>query len=453
MKRNVVILYTAFGVSFGILFPLLASIWLMYQGRYPYGLNSFYIIQENNPLIWMIDSAPLFLGIFALVGGIRQARVLQLNKELNTHVIEQKQLSDQLTGLKEKLEYSVEKQLVELKAAAHVAREASAIHDLERLLEDTVNLISEQFGFYHAGIFLIDERDEYAILRAASSEGGKWMLARNHKLTVGKEGIVGYVAWKGEPRIALDVGEDAVFFNNPDLPQTRSEMALPLKARQRTIGVLDVQSTVAGAFTEEDVSILQTLADQLALAIDNAQLLTETQLTLKELDALNKRLITQAWRPYRSRFATAYKYDRLGVTPASDETETKRKPNQRLELKQPIQFQGQTIGLISLERDNDRPAWTSSETELFQTVVDQLGLALENVRVLEDMQHRTERERLISEISTRLWASADINTIVRTAVHEIGTSFEVSDAIIQLEIPSDHDSGSKNPLLIVEETL
>ena len=448
MKRNVALLYTAFGGLFGTLFPLLASIWLIYQGGHPYALNSFYLIQENNPLMWVIDTAPFFLGIFALMGGIRQARVLQLNQELNTHVSEQKQLSDQLTELKEKLELSVEKQLGELKAAAQVAREASAIHDLERLLEDTVNLISERFGFYHAGIFLIDERDEYAILRAASSEGGKWMLARNHKLPVGKVGIVGYVAWKGEPRIALDVGEDAVFFNNPDLPQTRSEMALPLKVRQRTIGVLDVQSTDAGAFTEEDISILQTLADQLALAIDNARLFTETQLTVKELDALNKRLVTQAWRPYQSRYTTAYKYDRLGVIPTGEGVETNSKTDQRHQLILPIQFRGQTIGSISLEREHDRPAWTSSETSLFKTVVDQLGLALENARVLEDMQHRTERERLISDISTRLWASADINTIVRTAVHEIGTSFEVSDAVIHLEIPSYHGTGSKQPLLI-----
>jgi len=443
VKIKVVVLYAVFGILFGTLFPLTAGLWLIYQGGFPFTINGFLAIQLNNPLMWMIDTAPFFLGLFALMGGVRQSRVLQLNEELNAHIIEQEKLSDQLAQLKEKLQLHVEKQLVELKAAADVAREASAIHDLDRLLEDTVNLISERFGFYHAGIFLIDERNEYAILCAASSEGGKWMLARNHKLAVGKVGIVGYVAWKGEPRIALDVGEDAVFFNNPDLPQTRSEMALPLKARQKTIGVLDVQSTQAGAFVEEDISILQTLADQLALAIDNARLFTETQLTVKELDELNKRLVTQAWRPYQAHNKSVFKYDRLGVKPVTETSPTRSHPGQSHQLTLPIQFRNQSIGSITLERAQDQAEWTASETDLFQTVINQLGLALENQRMLEDMQHRTEQEHLISDITARLWSSSDINTIVRTAAQEIGASFEVSNAVILLEIPTQYKADSK----------
>lgn len=438
MKLKVVVLYAVFGILFGTLFPLTAGLWLIYQSGFPFTINGFLAIQMNNPLMWMIDTAPLFLGLFALMGGIRQSRVLQLNEELNAHIIEQEKLSDQLAQLKEKLQLHVEKQLVELKAASDVAREASAIHDLDRLLEDTVNLISERFGFYHAGIFLIDERNEYAILCAASSEGGKWMLARNHKLSVGKVGIVGFVAWKGEPRIALDVGDDAVYFNNPDLPQTRSEMALPLKARQKTIGVLDVQSTQAGAFVEEDISILQTLADQLALAIDNARLLTETQLTVKELDELNKRLVTQAWRPYQAHNKSVFKYDRLGVKPVTGTSPTRSHPGESHQLSLPIQFRNQSIGSITLERTQNQAEWTASEIDLFKTVVNQLGLALENQRMLEDMQHRTEQEHLISDITARLWASSDINTILRTAAQEIGASFDISNAVIQLEIPTQY---------------
>jgi len=438
VKLKVVVLYAVFGILFGTLFPLTAGLWLIYQSGFPFTINGFLAIQMNNPLMWMIDTAPLFLGLFALMGGIRQSRVLQLNEELNAHIIEQEKLSDQLAQLKEKLQLHVEKQLVELKAASDVAREASAIHDLDRLLEDTVNLISERFGFYHSGIFLIDERNEYAILCAASSEGGKWMLARNHKLSVGKVGIVGFVAWKGEPRIALDVGDDAVYFNNPDLPQTRSEMALPLRARQKTIGVLDVQSTQAGAFVEEDISILQTLADQLALAIDNARLLTETQLTVKELDELNKRLVTQAWRPYQAHNKSVFKYDRLGVKPVTGTSPTRSHPGESHQLSLPIQFRNQSIGSITLERTQNQAEWTASEIDLFKTVVNQLGLALENQRMLEDMQHRTEQEHLISDITARLWASSDINTILRTAAQEIGASFEVSNAVIQLEIPTQY---------------
>jgi signal transduction protein with GAF and PtsI domain len=170
-----------------------------------------------------------------------------------------------------------ERRAVQLRAAAEVARDAAAILDLNQLLDETVELISKQFGFYHAGVFLVDEKGEYAILRAASSEGGHRMLQRDHKLPVGKVGIVGYVTATGEPRIALDVEEDAVHFVNPELPDTRSEMALPLRVRNRVIGALDVQSVHEGAFSDEDVTTLQTMADQLATAIENARLLDQAR--------------------------------------------------------------------------------------------------------------------------------------------------------------------------------
>jgi len=170
-----------------------------------------------------------------------------------------------------------QRRATQLATAAAVARDATAILDVDHLLDQAVHLISEQFGFYHAGVFLLDEHDEYAILQAASSEGGRRMLERGHKLRVGEVGIVGYVASTGEPRIALDVGQDATHFANPDLPDTRSEMALPLKVQERVVGVLDVQSTHEAAFSEDDVAVLQTMADQLATAIANARLFEQAQ--------------------------------------------------------------------------------------------------------------------------------------------------------------------------------
>jgi GAF domain-containing protein len=170
-----------------------------------------------------------------------------------------------------------QRRATQLATAAAVARDATAILDVDHLLDETMDLISKQFGFYHAGVFLLDERDEYAVLQAASSEGGRRMLERGHKLRVGEIGIVGYVASTGEPRVALDVGEDTAHFAHPDLPNTRSEMALPLKVQDRVIGVLDVQSTQEAAFSEDDVAVLQTMADQLATAIANARLFEQVQ--------------------------------------------------------------------------------------------------------------------------------------------------------------------------------
>jgi GAF domain-containing protein/HAMP domain-containing protein len=178
-----------------------------------------------------------------------------------------------LSMLYRSLEERVELRTRQIRTAAEVARDAAVIRNADDLLDATVNLISARFGHYHAAVFLVDEKGEEASLRAASSPGGKRMLARGHKLAVGKVGLVGFVTGTGKPRIALDVGADATHFANPDLPKTRSELALPLRAGERVIGALDVQSTEPNAFDENDVVVLQTMADQVAIALENARLL------------------------------------------------------------------------------------------------------------------------------------------------------------------------------------
>ncbi|MEX2030429.1 MAG: GAF domain-containing protein [Anaerolineales bacterium] len=184
-------------------------------------------------------------------------------------------MADELSGFYTTLEKRVEDRTRQIRTAADVAKEAAAIRNVDQLLSQTVNVISARFGFYHAGVFLLDGAGEFAVLRAASSPGGKRLLARGHKLPVGKVGLVGYVTGTGNPRVALDVGSDAVHFANPELPDTRSELALPLRAGEQLIGALDVQTVEPNGFGEEDVLVLQTMADQLAVAIENARLLEE----------------------------------------------------------------------------------------------------------------------------------------------------------------------------------
>ncbi|MBC8503749.1 MAG: GAF domain-containing protein, partial [Chloroflexi bacterium] len=173
---------------------------------------------------------------------------------------------------------------MQLETAAEVGRSAAQIRDLDTLLLKVTHLISERFGFYHVGVFLLDERKEFAVMREANSAGGQRMLAENHLLRIGKEGMVGHVAESRKPRIALDVGEDAVYFNNPHLGKTRSEIALPLIAGEELLGVLDVQCEEQAAFSQQDIATLQVLADQVALAIQNAFLFDKMQVLLLDLE-------------------------------------------------------------------------------------------------------------------------------------------------------------------------
>ncbi len=197
------------------------------------------------------------------------------------------QLSSELNQTLKGLEKTVaERTLIlqrrarQLQAAADVGRIAVTIRDLDILLPEATRLISIRFDVYHVGIFLIDEIGEFAILKASNSEGGKRMLQEQYRLKVGTQGLVGYVASHGEPRISQDVGTDTIHHKNPHLPQTQSEIALPLGVGGVMLGVLDVQSTRPGAFTDEDASILQIMADQVATAIDNARLLDENRKAL-----------------------------------------------------------------------------------------------------------------------------------------------------------------------------
>jgi len=323
----------------------------------------------------------------------------------------------------------IQRRSIQMTTAAHVARDAAAMLEPHELLTKVVNLISEQFMFYHAGIFLIDSAGEYAVLQAANSEGGQRMLARGHKLKTGQVGIVGHVAATGEPRIALDVGEDAVYFDNPDLPGTRSELALPLKVQDQVIGVLDVQSTQEKAFTQEDVEILQILADQIALAIKNAQLLLDSQQALQNMEALYGRQARQSWRMHQKNLA--YSYNRVSVEPVPARDLTGTEQNDRT-LSLPLTFREQVLGHIYLRREDEQEPWSQEDITLAEQAVSQIALALENARLLQEAQRMASREQQINLISTKVRSSTHAETILQNTIRELGKTLGTSRTFIQL---------------------
>ena len=222
------------------------------------------------------------------------------------------QMTAQLRDLIGSLETRVEARTAQLSASAEVARAASSILNPHELLQATVDLIRERFGHYYAGVFLVDEEGRSAVLRAGTGEAGQTMLSRGHKFEVGSQSMVGWVCANRQARIALDVGQDAVRFANPLLPDTRSEIALPLQAGGRILGVLDVQSERQAAFDENDIAVLQGMADQIAVALENARLFTQTQATLSE----NERLLSQVETALQE--ATALHEAGQAISTASD---------------------------------------------------------------------------------------------------------------------------------------
>jgi len=342
-----------------------------------------------------------------------------------------------------------ERRATQLTASAQVAHAASQVRDLGQLLPQVTHLISQAFGYYHVGIFIVDEAGRFAVLRAANSEGGQRMLARSHKLAVGKEGIVGYVTGTGQPRIALDVGADAVHFENPDLPQTRSEMALPLRVGERTFGALDVQSTQGAAFAEEDVAVLSTLADQIAIAIENARLFTQTQAALQEAEEAQRRYVRQEWEQLLTVLQSAsHEYHVSGVPPVGDvplpEIEQAIRQGRvvtvagdsslpaKAALAMPIKLRDQLIGVIDLHETDTERQWTEEDVALVTAVADQVALALENARLFEQTRQRAQREQLVSQITARMRAAPDIESVLRTTVHEIRRALGARHGVVRL---------------------
>ncbi|HSM70864.1 MAG TPA: GAF domain-containing protein, partial [Anaerolineales bacterium] len=246
--------------------------------------------------------------ILRLTESIREAELFGQAQEASN--IELKALQNELELRVKDRTTQLEKRSSQLQAISSIASSTASLQNLEDLLPSITELISEKFGHYHTGIFLLDDKREFAFLRAANSDGGKRMLSRHHKLRVDNTSIVGFVTLRGESRIALDVGADAVFFDNPDLPDTRSEMALSLRVGGNVIGALDVQSTHPNAFSDADVNTLSTLADQVAIAIENARLFSEAHEALNKSEETFAQYVQQEWISFAKQAkTTGYKFD------------------------------------------------------------------------------------------------------------------------------------------------
>lgn len=431
--------YTLAGAAFGCLFPIVSSFMWVFLNDLPLTFTNLLRAQVNNPLQWMIDSAPLFLGLFASFAGARQDHTVVLNRELESRLQERSRLINELEGLRHKLELQVGKQINQLRTTAQVASDIVRHKDLQAVLDGVARSISERLGYYHAGIFLLDEAHEFAVLRAASSKGGQAMLAREHRLRIGQVGMVGYAAEKGQPRVAHDVGQDAAFFNNPDLPATRSEVALPLKVGERIIGVLDIQSVKMGDFSPDDLAVLQTMADQVSLVIENARLAQERTQAAGMLKEYMDRQSQDAWRTVLSQNMQGIRFDGLDIFPESEQQvealptsfEEDKQP-ERI-LRQPIILNDLRLGTLTLKRQPDMGAWSADERKYVQSVASQIAIAIENARLLEENQRRAQSEQIISAISARTQSSLDLDSVMKIAVQEIGQALGALRVEMRLE--------------------
>jgi GAF domain-containing protein/HAMP domain-containing protein len=310
----------------------------------------------------------------------------------------------------------------QLRTTIEVIHEANTIHDPDELIHKVVNLITDRFGYYYTAIFLIDDSRQWAVLKEATGVAGQTLKSRGHKLPVGGKSMVGTAITTGHARIALDVGSEPVRFENPLLPETRSEIALPLMVADRVIGTLDVQSTQEAAFKEEDVDTLQGMANSVATALENARLYLETQKSLEELRSIQRESVVRAWSE-SAREKQGYEYAAAteGFLPDASVSA----------MDVPLILREQVIGQLHLEGQQD---WTEDERNLVEAVATQAALAMENARLLEESQQTALRERLAAEITGKVWSSPNTDFILQTAIKELGRALRADEATIELKM-------------------
>src|SRR5258706_12590824 len=397
-------------------------------------INHFITPRLQGPIEFSRDLSFVFLAITALIyfsttslrDAIARANKSEAGLRASNQSLQElnQNLESRITSSTAELEFANqrnERRAQQFEAIAQVAHATTANQNLETILPNLANLISKQFGFYHAGIFLIDEKMEFAELRAANSEGGKRMLPRKHKLGIGQSGIVGYVSGTGRPRIALDVGADAAFFNNPDLPDTHSEMALPLRIGEQIIGVLDIQSIASNAFQEEDIDVLSTLADQVSIAIQNARSYETLQELLSQAQKTSTNFIRESWKVLQTQEEnigyqiTEDKLERLSklITSAQIKTAmtnkaTVKESGENATLAIPIRLRDQVIGVMDI-RVSDEHEWDPDEIDVAEAVAERLSLALEGSLLLKSTQRQAEIERITTDISAQIGASTQFD--------------------------------------------
>ncbi|MEJ2510039.1 MAG: GAF domain-containing protein [Anaerolineales bacterium] len=443
--------FTLIGLAIGFLFPLFSTIVEAISWDLPINFESMILVQKETALLWVIDSAPLVIGFLAGLVGYRQANLQELNTITERRYQEELKLREQIDELNQDLERRVgertrdlERRSRYIEAAADIGRAATSIYNLDELLENVVDLVSEKFEFYQAGIFIIDENNEYALMKAASSEGGKRMLARNHRLKVGEQGIVGYVTKTGQARIALDVGQDAVHFNTPELPHTRSEMALPLFYGGRVFGALDVQSTVANAFSQQDISALSVLADQISMAISNAMLFEDLQHSLESERRAFEKISSDAWQEYiRHTGSWGYKFTHDRIIPTDSEWpgEMAQAFENNMVIKAnpgkptlclPIKIGSKPVGVIRLIKAEGQMEWNADEIELIEVISERISQALESARLFRATQIQAAQEQMTSDISSQLRQTLDIDTVLKTAAKQLGDALHAREVVIRM---------------------
>ena len=350
-------------------------------------------------------------------GDLSQRAPLVATDELGEVTVHFNRMVARLEELQGTLEQQVEERTRQLKAANEVGQVASSILNPDELMSRIVNLITSQFGYYYAAVYLVTPDEKYAELSEATGEAGRVLKQNQHRLELNSRGAIATSIREKTACMAQIATEETYRAANLLLPYTRSEVALPLIIRDRVLGALNVQSTKEADFGPQVVETLQSMAGQVAIALDNARLFQQAQQSIKEMKAIQQQYLADAW----TSISTSKEELEYVV---GDEIDAHGTP-----IQIPLTLREQALGQITLEGRNQ---WTADERNLVEAVATQAAIALENARLVSESRQVASRERMLAEITNKIWSSATIDAVLQTTVRELGRRLNATQASIEL---------------------
>jgi len=352
-------------------------------------------------------------------GDLSQRASVSATDELGVVTIQFNRMVSRLEVLQNTLEAQVAERTKQLTALNEVARVAASSLDPNELLTKVINLFTDQFGYYYAAIYLLDPSEKWAELREATGDAGNVLKQNHHRLEVSGKNMVGTAIRERSPRIAQVASEEKQRYENPLLPYTRSEVALPMIAGDRVLGALNVQSTKESDFGLHVIETMQSMAGQLAIALENARLFQEAQQNIHEMRAIQQQYLLEAWNEF-STHNEDFEYE------VGDRADAKSK-----KIEVPINLRDQILGQITLESNEE---WTPEQESLVNAVATQAAIALENARLVRESRQVAMRERMLAEINSKIWSSTTIEGVLQTVVKELGRRMDASSATIELHV-------------------
>jgi signal transduction histidine kinase len=310
------------------------------------------------------------------------------------------QLQEMLAGLEQR----VAERTHDLELATEVGRSVSEkMGDLTEMLSQSVELIRSKYELYYTQIYLMDPSGRNLVLRAGTGDAGVQLLQRGHRLMISSTSLNARAASSQRPVLVDDTLKNVNFLPNQLLPLTRSELAVPLVANNRVVGVLDMQSEKPERFSEASLPAFQVLAGQLAIAIQNAALFNQTEESRLVVEEQARRLTSSGWQEFMNAIerseSIGYVFNQNEVLPLA-EFQGSQSENT---LVIPIEIAGANVGEVQLADEANRK-WTTSETEIVQATMANFGQHIENLRLLAQAdRYRGEAEQVSRRLTNEGW--------------------------------------------------